>query len=162
MRLRDGERWNKVFGPVFMYLNSDSDSTSIWEDAKRQVNFPPQTLQSKNIRFFICFLRNRLPKRPRIGLTIFHCPEIFPIPTNEALSQADYLSKTGQLHQQFQHMWDWPNLEMLDLGRPTLTLYIYTRLTEIYRLALLKFINITGLSILEPKRQKGPLQHQRC
>ncbi|XP_047965171.1 rhamnogalacturonate lyase B-like [Salvia hispanica] len=36
VRLRDGERWNKVFGPVFMYLNSDSDSTSIWEDAKRQ------------------------------------------------------------------------------------------------------------------------------
>ncbi|KAL1566777.1 rhamnogalacturonan endolyase [Salvia divinorum] len=36
VRLRNGERWNKVFGPVFMYLNSDLDSTSIWEDAKRQ------------------------------------------------------------------------------------------------------------------------------
>ncbi|XP_057807279.1 probable rhamnogalacturonate lyase B isoform X2 [Salvia miltiorrhiza] len=38
VRLRNGERWKKVFGPVFMYLNSDPNNnpTAIWEDAKRQ------------------------------------------------------------------------------------------------------------------------------
>ncbi|XP_042015515.1 probable rhamnogalacturonate lyase B isoform X2 [Salvia splendens] len=38
VRLRNGERWKKVFGPVFMYLNSDSTNNpnAIWADAKRQ------------------------------------------------------------------------------------------------------------------------------
>ncbi|KAL1566779.1 rhamnogalacturonan endolyase [Salvia divinorum] len=38
VRLRNGEHWKKVFGPVFVYLNSDrnNNSTAIWEDAKRQ------------------------------------------------------------------------------------------------------------------------------
>lgn len=38
VRLRNGERWKKVFGPVFIYLNSDSTNNraAIWEDAKRQ------------------------------------------------------------------------------------------------------------------------------
>ncbi|XP_057807277.1 probable rhamnogalacturonate lyase B [Salvia miltiorrhiza] len=38
VKLRNGERWKKVFGPVFMYLNSDNthNPTAIWEDAKRQ------------------------------------------------------------------------------------------------------------------------------
>ncbi|VFQ80087.1 unnamed protein product [Cuscuta campestris] len=37
--LRNGEAWKKVFGPVFMYLNSDqgNDPKSLWEDAKRQM-----------------------------------------------------------------------------------------------------------------------------
>ncbi|KAL2512592.1 Rhamnogalacturonate lyase family protein [Abeliophyllum distichum] len=36
----EGEPWKKVFGPVFMYLNSameGDDSLSLWEDAKKQV-----------------------------------------------------------------------------------------------------------------------------
>ena len=39
-----GEQWKKVFGPVFMYVNSvyDGDSEDpllqLWEDAKIQVN----------------------------------------------------------------------------------------------------------------------------
>ncbi|KAL2537903.1 Rhamnogalacturonate lyase family protein [Forsythia ovata] len=36
----DGEPWKKVFGPVFIYLNSameGDDSLSLWEDAKKQV-----------------------------------------------------------------------------------------------------------------------------
>ncbi|RWW45349.1 hypothetical protein BHE74_00048819 [Ensete ventricosum] len=38
-RLRNGEYWKKVFGPVFIYLNSDStkwDPKLLWEDAKKQ------------------------------------------------------------------------------------------------------------------------------
>ncbi|KAG6403295.1 hypothetical protein SASPL_135512 [Salvia splendens] len=38
VRLRNGERWKKVFGLVFMYLNSDSTNNpnAIWADAKSQ------------------------------------------------------------------------------------------------------------------------------
>ncbi|EFJ05333.1 hypothetical protein SELMODRAFT_431693 [Selaginella moellendorffii] len=36
-KFRDGEAWKKVFGPVFVYLNSSStDHRSLWEDAKLQ------------------------------------------------------------------------------------------------------------------------------
>ncbi|KAL6560102.1 hypothetical protein OROHE_006340 [Orobanche hederae] len=40
VRLRNGEHWKKVFGPVFMYLNADSsnNSSTIWEDAKKQMS----------------------------------------------------------------------------------------------------------------------------
>lgn len=39
--LRDGEQWKKVYGPIFVYLNSDAGSgpSSLWQDAKRQVLF---------------------------------------------------------------------------------------------------------------------------
>nr|GMC57304.1 probable rhamnogalacturonate lyase B [Ipomoea batatas] len=38
--LRNGEAWKKVFGPVFIYLNSDqgTDPKSLWENAKQQVS----------------------------------------------------------------------------------------------------------------------------
>ncbi|KAG5529659.1 hypothetical protein RHGRI_030141 [Rhododendron griersonianum] len=39
LEFQDGEPWKKVFGPVFIYLNSDSankDPSSLWEDAKKQ------------------------------------------------------------------------------------------------------------------------------
>lgn len=35
-----GEAWKKVFGPVFIYLNStydSSDALQLWEDGKSQV-----------------------------------------------------------------------------------------------------------------------------
>ena len=35
-----GEAWKKVFGPVFMYVNSvmvGDDPLSLWQDAKEQV-----------------------------------------------------------------------------------------------------------------------------
>ncbi|CAL9073995.1 unnamed protein product [Musa textilis] len=38
-RVRNGEYWKKVFGPVFIYLNSaptKSDPKLLWEDAKKQ------------------------------------------------------------------------------------------------------------------------------
>ncbi|XP_031109461.1 rhamnogalacturonate lyase B-like [Ipomoea triloba] len=37
--LRNGEAWKKVFGPVFIYLNSDqgTDPKSLWENAKQQM-----------------------------------------------------------------------------------------------------------------------------
>ncbi|CAL9073997.1 unnamed protein product, partial [Musa textilis] len=38
-RIRNGEYWKKVFGPVFIYLNSastKSDLKLLWEDAKKQ------------------------------------------------------------------------------------------------------------------------------
>ncbi|GER47099.1 rhamnogalacturonate lyase family protein [Striga asiatica] len=41
VKLRNGEPWKKVFGPVFVYLNNadpDNNSTVLWEDAKRQMS----------------------------------------------------------------------------------------------------------------------------
>ncbi|RRT53377.1 hypothetical protein B296_00049904 [Ensete ventricosum] len=38
-KFRNGEYWKKVFGPVFIYLNSTMDGTDpqlLWDDAKRQ------------------------------------------------------------------------------------------------------------------------------
>ncbi|KAL0379038.1 UNVERIFIED_CONTAM: hypothetical protein Sradi_3209300 [Sesamum radiatum] len=40
IEFRDGEPWKKVFGPVFMYLNSvqpDEDPLTLWADAKEQM-----------------------------------------------------------------------------------------------------------------------------
>ncbi|CAA2963168.1 probable rhamnogalacturonate lyase B [Olea europaea subsp. europaea] len=39
IRLRNGEPWKKVFGPVFIYLNSGSSNkpSTLWEDAKQQM-----------------------------------------------------------------------------------------------------------------------------
>ncbi|XP_024026666.1 rhamnogalacturonate lyase B [Morus notabilis] len=42
----DGEPWKKVFGPVFIYLNSlfdESDPLELWEDAKTQMNIEEQS-----------------------------------------------------------------------------------------------------------------------
>ncbi|KAL6560863.1 hypothetical protein OROHE_006040 [Orobanche hederae] len=38
VKIRNGEPWKKVFGPVFVYLNSDlgSKPSTLWEDAKKQ------------------------------------------------------------------------------------------------------------------------------
>ncbi|KAL0463421.1 UNVERIFIED_CONTAM: hypothetical protein Slati_0229700 [Sesamum latifolium] len=38
VRLRNGEPWKKVFGPVFIYLNSGSTNNALWEDAKKQMS----------------------------------------------------------------------------------------------------------------------------
>ncbi|KAL9152129.1 hypothetical protein ABFS82_11G099200 [Erythranthe guttata] len=40
VRLRNGEPWKKVYGPVFMYLNSDTsdEPRALWEDAKKQMS----------------------------------------------------------------------------------------------------------------------------
>lgn len=40
MRFAAGEPWKKVFGPIFVYLNSvspEEDSLSLWQDAKQQL-----------------------------------------------------------------------------------------------------------------------------
>lgn len=40
MKFAAGEPWKKVFGPVFVYVNSvspEEDSLSLWQDAKQQV-----------------------------------------------------------------------------------------------------------------------------
>ncbi|CAL5408330.1 unnamed protein product [Camellia sinensis] len=40
IKLRDGESWKKVFGPVLIYLNSvsvEEDALTLWEDAKEQM-----------------------------------------------------------------------------------------------------------------------------
>ncbi|XP_004288871.1 PREDICTED: probable rhamnogalacturonate lyase B-like [Fragaria vesca subsp. vesca] len=40
LKLKPDEPWKKVFGPVFIYLNSSSDekdSSPLWEDAKKQM-----------------------------------------------------------------------------------------------------------------------------
>lgn len=41
VKFGEGEKWKKVFGPVFIYLNSvpkdKNDAASLWNDAKEQV-----------------------------------------------------------------------------------------------------------------------------
>ncbi|KAG5607256.1 hypothetical protein H5410_028748 [Solanum commersonii] len=39
VKIKEGEPWKKVYGPVFFYLNSDSGDNhpTLWEDAKRQM-----------------------------------------------------------------------------------------------------------------------------
>lgn len=40
LKFSEGEQWKKVFGPVFMHLNSTSigeDPLTLWKDAKNQV-----------------------------------------------------------------------------------------------------------------------------
>jgi len=40
MAFEEGETYKKVFGPVFVYLNSDSsknDTATLWSDAVQQV-----------------------------------------------------------------------------------------------------------------------------
>lgn len=40
MKFEEGEAWKKVFGPIFVYLNSvssENDSQKLWVDAKEQV-----------------------------------------------------------------------------------------------------------------------------
>ena len=39
LEFEEGEPWKKVFGPIFIYLNSapsDEDPKSLWKDAKQQ------------------------------------------------------------------------------------------------------------------------------
>lgn len=39
VKLRGGEHWKKVFGPVLIYLNSDSGNNhrTLWKEARKQV-----------------------------------------------------------------------------------------------------------------------------
>lgn len=51
VKFRDGEPWKKVFGPVFIYLNSameGDDPLALWEDAKEQVFVTKHTLKQLN------------------------------------------------------------------------------------------------------------------
>ncbi|PSS30039.1 Rhamnogalacturonate lyase [Actinidia chinensis var. chinensis] len=46
IELRDGEPWKKVFGPVLIYLNTnspDEDALPLWEDAKEQMLIETQS-----------------------------------------------------------------------------------------------------------------------
>ncbi|XP_047316241.1 probable rhamnogalacturonate lyase B [Impatiens glandulifera] len=38
MHFENNEPWKKVFGPVFVYLNANKETQSMWEDAKAQKN----------------------------------------------------------------------------------------------------------------------------
>ncbi|KAH9756096.1 rhamnogalacturonan endolyase [Citrus sinensis] len=56
LNIEDGEPWKKVFGPIFVYLNSLShggDFQKLWEDANKQMmtevqGWPPNFLASKD------------------------------------------------------------------------------------------------------------------
>ncbi|CAL5369161.1 unnamed protein product [Camellia sinensis] len=46
IKLRDGEPWKKVFGPVLIYLNSvsvEEDALTLWEDAKEHMLIETQS-----------------------------------------------------------------------------------------------------------------------
>lgn len=48
-----GEPWKKVFGPVFMYVNSvmdGQDPLTLWDDAKQQVYTFKIVLEKLNIK----------------------------------------------------------------------------------------------------------------
>lgn len=49
LEFRNGEPWKKVFGPVFMYLNSDEDPLTLWSDAKEQVFFSETSKNSRRL-----------------------------------------------------------------------------------------------------------------
>eukprot|EP01018_Ginkgo_biloba_P036809 Gb_00787 [translate_table: standard] len=66
-KFRDGEPWKKVFGPIFIYMNSDvqgTNSSILWEDAKNQMqleleywpySFPAsENFPKSNERGFVC------------------------------------------------------------------------------------------------------------
>lgn len=59
MKVKAGESWKKVFGPVFTYLNSlpneISDPLSLWQDAKNQVY--PWTDLVLFFFFFFCIYK---------------------------------------------------------------------------------------------------------
>lgn len=50
VKFEEGEAWKKVFGPVFIYINStqaEDTALQLWEDAKNQViNFKSQIYPS--------------------------------------------------------------------------------------------------------------------
>ena len=49
LKFQRGEPWKKVFGPVFIYLNTlidNDDPLWLWEDAKEQVRETPQAALS--------------------------------------------------------------------------------------------------------------------
>ncbi|KAF5950100.1 hypothetical protein HYC85_012093 [Camellia sinensis] len=46
IKLRDGESWKNVFGPILIYLNSvsiEEDALTLWEDAKEQMLIETQS-----------------------------------------------------------------------------------------------------------------------
>lgn len=80
-----GEEWKKVFGPVFIYLNSTYDSTDalqLWEDAKAQNKFFPM---------------KRRRSKSKVGPTASLLRMIFQSQTNGVISVVDYLSKIATL-----------------------------------------------------------------
>lgn len=59
LKLNEGEPWKKVFGPVFMYVNSvvDKDAAlSLWDDAKAQV----QSIDIYYLRAFPFFTQTHI------------------------------------------------------------------------------------------------------
>ena len=61
MKFKPNEPWKKVYGPIFVYLNSLSNGESpilLWEDAKKQVLLPPSAFYEMK-SFFISSAENR-------------------------------------------------------------------------------------------------------
>ncbi|CAH9088011.1 unnamed protein product [Cuscuta epithymum] len=74
LSLRNGESWTKVFGPIFIYLNSDSSKnpSNLWRDAQNMatqenINWPYDFLKSHHYpdRDFRGTLKGRLRVRDR-------------------------------------------------------------------------------------------------
>lgn len=71
MAFKEGEAYKKVFGPVFVYLNSASrnvKSKSLWSDAVQQVNI---LLQPTTI-YLLHFIRVKC-EVIMLWHTIYHC-----------------------------------------------------------------------------------------
>ncbi|THG03040.1 hypothetical protein TEA_017374 [Camellia sinensis var. sinensis] len=71
MKFKAGEQWKKVFGPVFIYLNSASNNqkSALWQNTKSQ--------------------------KLEAGHTIFHNHQISLIPTNGAQSVVNYFGQNS-------------------------------------------------------------------
>lgn len=95
-----GEQWKKVFGPVFIYLNSvadKNDALSLWYDAKEQV-------YHQGIKAYFCTYNDlfvntcvllyisyfRCTKKSTVGLIVSRVQKIFQKLTKEVPSVVDY------------------------------------------------------------------------
>lgn len=98
MKFKEGEAWKKVFGPVFIYLNSfpkEVDPRFLWPQAKNQVchiiyRYSYAYVRTKELssRFGCCCFRQRLKKRS--GLITSLVQMIFLHLTKEDLLAVDY------------------------------------------------------------------------
>lgn len=109
-KFRAGEPWKKVFGPVFIYLNSASigdDPFWLWEDAKIQVwlRKPASSSCGKLIVLLDrdllvekdwCKFIFRWQTKSKAGLIVFQLLRIFKRLINVVMLMVDYLSQIGR------------------------------------------------------------------
>lgn len=93
-----GEPWKKVFGPVFIYVNSvmdGQDPLTLWDDAKRQVYMLQIVFEKLNIKLTVLTFIFRCRSRSKAGLTAFQNQKISKRQTRGVVSAVNYSLQTG-------------------------------------------------------------------